>query len=366
MADVPFLTTVEIGSFSQPSLIMFTSGTTTHSKGVVLCNYQIMHAVETYRRTLHIHAGDITVLATPMYHITGLVAILGVFLLVGGTIYIHRIFQAERVITEAEKYGFTFLHASPTVFHLLLEKGENKYPLKKLISLACGSGYMTIDKLKRIHNWLPESRFHTVYGLTETCSPATIFPTDAAVSLYIGSCGVPIPGIRMKIVDNNKVELPDGEIGEIAVSGITVLKCYYKQDVREFKDGWLYTGDLGYFNADRYLYILDRKKYMINRGGEKIWCYDVENELTAISEIEEAAVVGIPDELYGEVPAAVIRLTPNSTLTESEIQKILLTRMAKYKIPVRIQFVRYLPHTVNGKVDKAAIIQLLTERIGQE
>ncbi len=349
------------GKGQDTAMIMFTSGTTSQSKGVVLKNDHVMHAVEAYRRTLHITDQDVSVIATPIYHITGLVALLGLFLYVGGTLYLHKFFDAKRLIADARAYGFTFIHASPTVFNLMIQEGEHTPEIPTLRSFACGSSNMMKDKLLRLHRWLPNSSFHTVYGLTETTSPASVFPQDACTSPKIGSSGIPIPGVRFKIVDDEKRELPIGEVGEIAVSGSVVTDSYYKQEADTLKDGWLYTGDLGYFDEQHYLYVVDRKKNMINRGGEKIWCYDVENELTAIEGILDAAVVGIPDDLYGEVAACVVQLKAGCMLTEKGIQDYLRTRIAKYKIPVKIRMVERVPQTPNGKTDKIKIKEMLTE-----
>lgn len=359
--DFLALQEVNCGAPQDPVIIMFTSGTTSRSKGVVLKNYNVMHAIETYRRILQICDRDVSVIATPIYHITGLVALLGLFLCTGGTLYIHRFFDAKRVIEEARQFGFTFIHASPTVFSLLLQEGEGTPEIKSLKSFACGSSNMAKEKMSRLHQWLPNVEFHTVYGLTETCSPAAIFPGDAAKSVYIGSSGLPIPGSRFKIVDENQQELPAGEVGEIAVSGSVVLDTYYKQKSDSLKDGWLYTGDLGYLSETRYLYVVDRKKDMINRGGEKIWCYDVENEIIGISGIQDAAVVGIPDELYGEVAAAMITLSPGSTMTGKDVEIYLRKRMAGYKVPVKWKVADALPQTVNGKIDKITIKKILME-----
>ena len=163
------------------------------------------------------------------------------------------------------------------------------------------------------------------------------------------------------ILDEDGKELPTGEVGEIVVKGSVVLDSYYKQKSQSLKDGWLYTGDLGYFTEDSYLFVVDRKKNMINRGGEKIWCFDVENELTSMEEIQDAAVVGIPDELYGEVAAAVVQLRTGSEVTPEMIKEYLAGRIAKYKIPVKIKLVDRVPQTANGKTDKNTIKKLLME-----
>lgn len=352
---------VASGTKDAPTIMMFTSGTTSQSKGVLLKNRQVMHAVEAYRRILQITEKDISVIATPIYHITGLVALMGLFLSTGGTLHLHRMFQAERVLRDAQTFGFTFLHASPTVFHLLLQAGEEKPEIPSLRSFACGSSHMAKEKILRLHQWLPHAKFYTVYGLTETSSPATIFPDDAAQSPYIGASGKPIPGTCFKIVDDDNRELPQGTVGEIAIKGANILEEYYGEQKGRLQDGWLYTGDLGYFNEEQYLYVVDRKKNMINRGGEKIWCYDVENEMETMPEIRNAGVVGIPDELYGESAAAAVELKSGSTLSEQKIKDYLKTRMATYKIPVKIKVVEKLPQTANGKPDKAAIKKMMAE-----
>lgn len=344
-----------------PALMMFTSGTTSRSKAVLLKNAHIMHAVEVYRRILQVTEKDVSVIATPIYHITGLVALMGLFLSAGGTLYLYRKFDAKRLINDARRYKFTFLHASPTVFHLILQEGEGTAEIPSLRLMACGSSNMAKDKIVRLHRWLPHMEFRTVYGLTETSSPASIFPSDAAQSSHIGSSGWPVPGVQFKIVDEQNRELSAGMAGEVAVRGRCVLDGYYGQCADELPEGWLHTGDIGYFDSQNYLYIVDRKKSMINRGGEKIWCYDVENEIESIPGVHNAAVVGIEDEVYGEVAAAAVELERGSVLSISEIYEYLSRRMAKYKVPVRIKIMETIPQTTNGKPDKETVKKKIME-----
>lgn len=351
--------TPSLGREADDALIMFTSGTTSQSKGVIIKNYSIMHAIVSYQRIFQITDQDIALIPIPIYLVTGLVALLGLFLYTGGTVYLHKFFDAKRVLQYVKEKEVTFLHAAPAVFSLLLRE-KNSFPsLPSLRLLACGSSNMSKEKLAEIHRWLPCAVFHTVYGLTETSSPATIFPGDASTSSYIGSSGLPIPGTCFRILDESGSELPVGEVGEIAIRGTVLLDRYYQKGTGELdEDGWLRTGDLGYFNHEGYLFIVDRKKDMINRGGEKIWSFDVENELYRLDGIDEAAVVGIPHEVYGEVAAAAVKLSPGSTLSEVQIQELLRGRIAKYMIPARILFLDELPLTPNNKVNKSAIRKL--------
>lgn len=349
----------ELILLSDPAIIMFTSGTTAQSKGVLLKNYNIMHAIVTYQRLFGITSFDTSIIPIPLYHITGLIALLGVFLYANGTLFLHKYFDAPRILETMRQEKITFFHASPTVFFLLLQHSDVYSSLPHLKMLACGSGSLPTKNLKQIHHWLPHSSFHTIYGLTETSSPATIFPGDVSASTNIGSSGLPIPGSIFKIVDEYNCEVSAYVVGEIAIQGTMVLSQYYNFQTNTLNDdGWLKTGDLGYFNEDGFLFVVDRIKDMINRGGEKIWCSDVENELYHIPGIKVAAVVGIPDDVYGEVAAAVVTLTMNSNLTEALIQTLLKPQLAKYKIPTKILILKEIPVTTNLKIDKVAIKKL--------
>lgn len=351
-----------LGREEDDALIMFTSGTTSQSKGVIIKNYSIMHAIVSYQRIFQITDRDTTLIPIPIYLVTGLVALLGLTLYAGGTVYLHKFFDAKRVLRDVNDKEITFLHAAPAVFSLLLREKDSFPSLPSLRLLACGSSNMSKEKLTEIHHWLPCAVFHTVYGLTETCSPATIFPGDASTSSYIGSSGLPIPGTCFCILDDSGSQMQTGQVGEIAVRGTVLLDRYYQKGTGELDgDGWLRTGDLGYFNGEGYLFIVDRKKDMINRGGEKIWSFDVENELYRLDGIDEAAVVGIPHDIYGEVPVAAVKLSPESILTEQQIQDLLKCRIAKYMIPSRILFLNELPLTPNNKVNKSAIRKLFMQ-----
>lgn len=348
------------GTVSDLALLVFTSGTTSRSKGVMIRNCQIMHAIISYERTLGIGEADRAIIPIPIYLITGLIAVFGLMMHVGGTVYLNQFFDARRVLADIRKYEITFFHASPTVFSLLLNHAEEFPELPSLRMFACGSSNMPPGKIRMLHQWLPDCEFRTIYGLTETTSPATVFPMDANQSPYIGSSGIPIPGLSFRIVDGEGREVPDKTQGEILVKGSNITSSYYKLETDAIRDGWLDTGDIGYFNEHGYLYIVDRKKDMINRGGEKVCSFDVENELLGLEGVEDAAVVGIPDELYGEVPAAVVRLKKGSGWSEESLREALKKRIAGYKVPVWILFVDAIPVTENMKTDKKYIRQFLT------
>lgn len=348
------------------ALMLFTSGTTSMSKGVTIRNYNIMHAVESYHKVLGITEEDKAIIPVPIYLVTGLVAVFGLMIHIGGTVCLNRFFDAKRVLEDINKYGITFFHASPTVFTLILKERKHYPELPMLRMFACGSCNMPPEKIKMLHEWLPKSEFRTIYGLTETTSPGTVFPTDASSSPYIGSSGIPIPGSAYKIVDEEGNEVKDGEQGEILVKGSNITENYYKSKRVALEDEWLHTGDIGWFNTEGYLYIADRKKDMINRGGEKICSYDVENKLLEMNGVEDAAVVGIPDELYGEVPAALIKLKKGTVIEEAEIKAFLKSQMASYKVPQKILFTENIPLTENMKINKRKVRKMFSEKLEGE
>lgn len=348
------------------ALMLFTSGTTSMSKGVTIRNYNIMHAVESYHKVLGITEEDKAIIPVPIYLVTGLVAVFGLMIDIGGTVCLNRFFDAKRVLEDINKYGITFFHASPTVFTLILKERKHYPELPMLRMFACGSCNMPPEKIKMLHEWLPKSEFRTIYGLTETTSPGTVFPTDASSSPYIGSSGIPIPGSAYKIVDEEGNEVKDGEQGEILVKGSNITENYYKSKRVALEDEWLHTGDIGWFNTEGYLYIADRKKDMINRGGEKICSYDVENKLLEMNGVEDAAVVGIPDELYGEVPAALIKLKKGTVIEEAEIKAFLKSQMASYKVPQKILFTENIPLTENMKINKRKVRKMFSEQLEGE
>lgn len=345
-----------VGELTDEVIIMFTSGTTSASKGVVLKNYNIIHAAMIYQRTLDITPEDKTIIPVPIYHITGLIALLGLFVYAGGTIYLNKRYDAEQILHCIEKNNITFMHGSPTVYGLLLDL-KDKYPrLDSIRCLACGSSYMPIEKIKEMHQWMPNMKFQIVYGMTETSSPGTVFPYDAATSIYKGSTGKPIPGMELMIKDEAGIELLVNEVGSVYIRGANILEYYYRMETQLIDaDGWLDTGDMGYVNEDGYIFIVDRKKDMINRGGEKIWCTDVEEAMLRIKEIRDAAVVGIQNDKYGEVAAAVVVLNEGMFLSAEMIKDRMKTELARYKIPEQIKFVDKIPKTPGLKVDKKNI-----------
>lgn len=343
------------------AIILFTSGTTSLSKGVVLTNMNAVHAVRSYARVLDLSSKDTTIIGVPIYHVTGMIAIIGLFIYLGGAIHIQKRMDGRPFVKEIVNSGISFVHASPTVFAMMLEQRERFPKLPSIEKMACGAAHMPVTRIAQLHEWMPQMQFRTVYGLTETCSPAFVFPCDAATSPEIGSSGLPIPGLDLMICDDDGGELPVGEVGEIVLRGANIARCYDKLESGSLtEEGWLHTGDIGRVTQGGYLYVLDRKKDMINRGGEKIWSIDVEEELRRHDDVVDACVVGVPDPFYGEVTGAAVVLRDGACLSEVELKRQLNLRLARYQIPQYFRQVHEIPLTVGSKVDKKAVRELFS------
>lgn len=236
-AETPVFPENAEGGYEDVSVMMFTSGTTSLSKGVLLTNYNFMHAAAVYRIIFHVTAEDSTVVCVPIYTITGLSAVLGTFLCAGGTIYLQRRFRASQVLRCIRDYKLTYLHAAPTVCNFLLDEKENFPALPSLRYIVCGGSRMKKEKIIKLHDWLPDCEFHNVYGMTETTSPGTIFPGNPVNSKDIESTGIPVPGLIYKVVDEDKKELLPGQVGEIMVSGACIMAGYYKINMPLYQNG---------------------------------------------------------------------------------------------------------------------------------
>jgi long-chain acyl-CoA synthetase len=355
----------EEGDFEDTGFLMFTSGTTGISKAAIIKNYNIQHAVNSYCRIFNLNKTTKSVLAIPMYNVTGLVGTFSVMLKITGTLYLYKRFEASVVYNRIVNEKITFYHGSPTVLKNIICAAFGHAPCYSLKLIGCGSSNMPIQDIRLLKKIFPDAEFRTIYGLTETTSPATIFPEDANSSKYIGSSGLVIPGVEIKITDENGNDLSAGHTGEICLRGTNVITQYIPENFGLIdEEGWLKTGDIGYVNDEGYLYVQDRIKDIINRGGEKIYCLEVEKLIYDMSDqrIKEVAVIGINDELYGEVPAAVISTFGNIPINQEKIYEYLKKNLAKYKVPVKLYQVVEVLKSENNKIDKKALKKLFNDK----
>ncbi len=352
------------GDLGSDAVMIYTSGTTAASKAVLLSNLNIIHAALVYERLMGTTAFDRTIIPVPIYHVTGLVALLTQFIHAGARIYLHRRFDARRLLDCVRDEGITYLHASPTAFEKVLALRADYPSLPSLRAILSGSSYEPVGKMRAFHDWMPACAFQVVYGLTETASPALLFPYDSPTSVYAGATGKPVPGVDVRIVDESGSEVEDGRVGEILLSGTCVTPGYYNSEAEALDEGgWLATGDMGYADAHGMVWVVDRKKDMINRGGEKVWCSCLEEIIGALPGVCEVCVTGIPDELYGEVPVAAIVPTGDVKLTEASIIAALRKRVAGFEVPEYVVLVDSIPQTIGDKPDRVAVRTVVLDQI---
>ena len=353
------------------AVMMFTSGTTGEPKGAIITHGNLLCAIDAYAQRLNLTEADSTTLAVPIYHITGLSALLALFIALGATIWLQHRFNAPEVINTLYEQNITFLHGSPTIFILLCQAARARNAVQKttypsLRAIACGAGHLSDGLISELKTLFPHTAIQPIYGLTETTSPATIFPGDVWGSDKRGSSGLAIPGLSILIGDDRRQPLPHGQVGHIWLKGDVVIREYWQHSERRpscDEQGWFCTGDLGYLDEEGWLYIKDRSKDMINRGGEKIYSLELENVLSTYQGVSEVAVIPAPSPVYGEEPVAFIIPDDQHHLTSEEILSWLKVKVARFKLPARIIFTRTLPRTHNGKVSKQQLKTRLAESI---
>jgi fatty-acyl-CoA synthase/long-chain acyl-CoA synthetase len=344
------------------ALMMFTSGTTSQSKAVLLTNSNVVHASMAYAALTEITPKDKTIVSLPIYYVTGLVALVMQFIYIGATLYLHRRFDAERTLRCIAENQITYMHGAPAAF-VKMQKLQGRHPsLPSLEIILSGSSRETENNLRAYHTWLPACTYQVVYGLTETASPALLFPGHTFTSEYRTATGYPVPGVDAKIVGDDGEEVAPGETGELWLRGTCVTNGYYNLDSPAVhEDGWFQTGDLAYMNEKGLVWIVDRIKDMIDRGGEKIWCSSVEAAICEIDGVKECCVSHIPDQLYGELPVAVVVCDGTANVDEAYVKANLKDRLARYEIPEHIVVVDEIPLTPASKPDKKAVAHLVLD-----
>ena len=342
------------------ALLIYTSGSTGRPKGVELTHSNVQYMAGTMATHLGLTSDDHSLLILPLFHVNAICVSVLAPLSVGGQVSITGRFSPSRFFRDVAQLRPTYFSAVPTIYALLSAQADDAVSdISSLRFAVCGAAPISKELLDRA-----EARFgFTIvegYGLTEgTCASACNPPNGIRKS---GTVGPALPGQSIAIADEHGQRLPVGALGEVLVSGPNVMRGYLDrpdETSRTVIDGWLHTGDVGRLDGDGYLTLVDRIKDMIIRGGENIYPKEIENALATRSEILEAAVVGAPDDVYGEVPVAYVVTYPNTDVTEADLLEHLCARVTKVKLPVAIHIVDALPRNPVGKIDKPGLRRTL-------
>jgi len=341
------------------AVIIYTSGTTGRQKGVVLTYRHLDSPVMTVDYFYGLDKFNSMLCTVPFSHEGGLNYIL-FHISNGSTLVINKRFIPAKFLRDIESYNVELTFVPPAMLEALLRSSEiDKVSLKSLKFLVFFGAPGRPTLLKEFEEKFPHIRGTTGWGLTESAAPNVILPIDAPLEKRIkkGILGKPAPWVEIKIVDDKGNLLPIKQIGEILLKGWFIMPGYYNEPelTKEvLRDGWLYTGDLGYLDEDGYLYIAGRKKDVIITGGLTVYANEVEFIISEHPKVAEVAVVGVPDSLRGEVVKAVI--VPKGNIKREEIISYCRERLAGYKVPKIIEFRENLPKTASGKIKKAELV----------
>jgi Acyl-CoA synthetases (AMP-forming)/AMP-acid ligases II len=342
------------------AVLVYTSGTTGKPKGAMLSHGNLISAVRLKKNVITYTSSDRVLAVLPLCHIYGLGVVMLGILSDGGSLVIVEKFEAAKALEVMEASKVTVAPMVPAMFQFMaLEMEKKSYDLSSLRLGLCGGAPITADLLLKLDVAFGVPIVEG-YALTETACIATITPPSGPRKP--GSCGPVVPGAQVRVIDTNGEPLPPGRenVGEVVIAGPSVLQGYYKKPeatAEAIKDGWFYSGDLGWFDEDGYLYICGRTKEMIIRGGQNIYPREIETVIAKMDGVIEAAVVGIPEELMGERVKAFVALRPGVKFTEDDVKQFCSEHLASYKVPRLVEFVDLLPRNSTGKVLKRLLIE---------
>ena len=352
--------------------ILFTSGSTGESKGALSTHRAVTTGVYAYATGLMVLLGIMTeenraptykrtLINVPLFHVTGEVPVMLNSFVISRTMVMMVKWDAGEALRLIEKEKITYFVGVPTMsLELMNHPDRDKYDLSTLTDIAAGGAPRPVSHVERLAQEFPKAQPALGYGLTETnavgCS--NFWGNYAAKPDSTGRAQKPF--VELAILGAGETHLPTGERGEIAIKSAANIKCYWEDPEATraafTSDSYVRTGDVGYVDEDGYLFIVDRKKDIIIRGGENIACAEVEAEIYACSAVAEASVFGMPDDRLGEVPVAVIYPSDGEQLTDEELKAFLEPRISAFKIPARFIIVNQpLPRLGTGKIDRVAI-----------
>jgi len=366
-SNTPLANPVAVDPTDDIAVLQYTGGTTGVAKGAMLTHYNLLSNAIYGARLFPLSEKDVSLCVLPLFHIYGLTVTMNMPISVGGTLVLLPSFHVDEVARAIEKMKVTTFSGAPAMYIAINSKpGAKDFHLHSV--RACMSGGSALPPaVRKKFMELTGGNLVEGYGLSETSPVTHVNPLVGGV-VKDGSIGPPFCETEAKIVDaeNRYRVLGVGEVGELAVRGPQVMKGYWNQKSETdavLEDGWFLTGDIAKMDDDGYFYIVDRKKDMINVGGFKVYPREVEDTLFEHPNIKEAGVIGIPDEFSGEVVKAFVVLKDHSKgLSENEVIDFCQSRLAKFKVPKKVEFVAELPKTLIGKVLRRKLRELTPQQ----
>ena len=333
--------------------LLYTGGTTGRSKGVMLTHASLSYTGAAAHQSAYVPGINRGLGTLPLSHAYGLlVTIAGMFSPERGFAVLLRWFDPTAFLEMIAEHRIQVTAVVPTMLQILLSQPLEDYDLGSLQYVSSGGAPLAAEVAEQFAKRVPSARIRQGYGLTETSSLISSNPIGRERP---GSVGLPVPGTEVRILDDAGEQLPVGEVGEICARSPGVMQGYWRSPdatADALRDGWLHTGDLGYRDDDGYLFIVDRKKDLIIRGGFNVYPRDIEDALLEHPAIESAGVVGRPDEKSGEEVVAFVSLRPGAEATPEELVGWARKRIGGYKYPRDVHVIGAIPLTNVGKVDR--------------
>jgi acyl-CoA synthetase (AMP-forming)/AMP-acid ligase II len=343
--------------------LIYTSGTTGRPKGVMYDHRSFLEAARGHSHESGALEPVTCLIVMPLFHVGARIESL-CFLVLGGTIVLHRAFDPVAVLESIEREGVTAMHLAPVMIQRILDVPDRaRYDTSTLQCVHYASAPMPVPLLRRALDAFGPI-FTQVYGMTECLGGSVLKahqhkPTGNEADLRrLASAGQPYFGTSLRIVRTDGCDAASGEIGEILIRSGGMMRGYWNNSaatIETLRDGWMHTQDLGYLDQDGFLYVVDRKKDMIISGGENIYSWEVEEALRHHPAVAEAAVIAVPDPEWGEAVKACVVLRDGARASEAELIEHCRAAIASYKKPRSIDFLDALPRLFNGKVDKKAL-----------
>lgn len=332
-----------------PAAILYTGGTTGIPKGAMLTHRNLLYSAQNVIYHERLSQEDIGINFLPLNHVFAQCHIMHTYFSACATLVLFPGFDMDNVVAAVIEHKITRFYAVPTIFIRFLNNPESRKHLRSIRYVFSGGTSMPAEIVRQWVNafGIP---IHEAYGMTEAASLVTF---NHLFRHKIGSIGMPAGIIEVKVADEKDNELKQGEQGEIIIRGPNIMKGYFEQpeeSAAALRNGWFHSGDVGVFDPEGYLYIVDRIKDIIITGGENVYPKEVEDLLHQHKAVNECGVVGLPHQEYGEAVTAFVTLKPDTTVEERELIAFCKERMAGYKVPKSIRFVADLPKTPQGKI----------------
>ena len=341
--------------------VLFTGGTTGLAKGVMLTHQNLLASTHNVARQERSTEQDRALCFLPLTHVFGQVHITLSTILTGGSLVVMPGFDPDTVLDALENRGVTKFYAVPTIYVRLLslpDIGERLGSVRYTFSAAASMA------LELVREWKESTGLdiHEAYGMTESASMVTY---NHYHKHKVGSVGTPVGTVEVSIRDMEGQQVPMGSEGEICIQGPNIMQGYLnrpKETKEAFWGSWFRSGDIGYLDGEGYLFIVDRLKDLIITGGENVYPRELEELLLQVPEVEECAVVGLPDKEYGEKVTAVVVLKPGSDISPEELRKFMRERLTPFKVPKTFNIVQDLPKSATGKLLKRSLREQLSKQ----